>query len=81
MYPFLNPLLDRLGLQGKPRYTLEETADILGIRRDQVLDLLKRGKLLGLRASERRWSGMLAEDLDDYLEAMQALSMARRRRS
>lgn len=72
MYPFLDPLLDRLGLLGKPRYTLEETAEIIGIRRDQVLDLLKRGRLIGKRASERRWGGILAKDLDDYLEMMNA---------
>ena len=72
MYPFLDPLLDRLGLRGKPRYTLEETAEIIGIRRDQVLDLLKRGKLIGKRASERRWGGILADDLDDYLEDVNA---------
>jgi hypothetical protein len=72
MLPHLNPLLDRLGLQTKPRYTLEETADILGIRRDQILDLLKRGKLTGVRASERRWGGVIAVDLDDYLGRVNA---------
>ena len=72
MQPHLNPILDHLGLQGKPRYTLEETADILGIRRDQVLDLLKRGKLIGFRASERRWGGIAAEHLDDYIGRVNA---------
>ena len=65
MQSHLNPLLDRLGLRAKPRYSLEETADIIGIRRDQVLDLLKRGKLIGVRASDRRWGGIIAADLDD----------------
>jgi len=72
MHPHLNALVAQLGLPEKLRYSLEETAEILGIRRDQVLDLLKRGKLLGKRASERRWSGILAEDLDGYLETVNA---------
>ncbi len=78
MQSHLNPLLDRLGLKAKPRYSLEETADIIGIRRDQVLDLLKRGKLVGVRASDRRWGGIIAADLDDYIGRVNAPWIQRR---
>jgi len=78
MQSHLNPLLDRLGLKAKPRYSLEETAEIIGIRRDQVLDLLKRGKLIGVRASDRRWGGIIAADLDDYIGRVNAPWVQRR---
>jgi hypothetical protein len=81
MQSHLNPLLDRLGLKAKPRYSLEETAEIIGIRRDQVLDLLKRGKLIGVRASERRWGGIIAADLDDYIGRVNAPWVQRRHAS
>jgi len=77
-YPHLHIFLTQLGILEKPRFSLEETAEILGIRRDQVLDLLKRGKLIGKRASERRWSGILADDLDDYLEMVNTPKEKRR---
>lgn len=66
----LNTILERLGMTHKPRFTLEETAEILGSRRDQILDLLKRGKLLGVKASSSRWSGVFAIDLDNYIKAV-----------
>jgi len=72
MYANLHHLLTSLGIPSKPRYSPEETAEILGIRRDQVINLLQRGKLLGIRASERRWGGVIAGDLDDYLEEVNA---------
>jgi hypothetical protein len=72
MHAHLPLILARLGMPSKPRFTLEEVADILGIRRDQVLSLLKRGKLIGIRAMERRWAGVFAEQLATYLEEVNA---------
>lgn len=68
-------LLAKLGIEPKPRFSPQETADILGIRWDQLLGLLKRGKIAGIRASERRWSGVLADDLSAYLDAVNAPSI------
>ena len=65
-------MLERLGMTHKPRFTVEETAEILGVRRDQVMDLLKRGKLIGVKSSPNRWSGVFAVDLDDYIEKINA---------
>jgi len=72
MQSTLTHLLTKLGIEPKPRYTAQETADILGIRWDQMLGLLKRGKIIGIRASERRWIGVLADDLSAYLDAVNA---------
>jgi hypothetical protein len=63
-------MLERLGMTHKPRFTVEETAEILGIRRDQVMDLLKRGKLIGVKSSSARWSGVFAVDLDKYIQVI-----------
>lgn len=65
-------MLDRLGMTHKPRFTVEETADILGLRRDQVMDLLKRGKLLGVKSSAARWSGVFADDLSTFIVSINA---------
>ncbi len=65
-------MLERLGMTHKPRFSVEETAEILGVRRDQVMDLLKRGKLIGVKSSAARWSGVFAVDLDDYIEKVNA---------
>ncbi len=67
-------LLGRLNLPYKARFTIEETADILGIRRDQVISQLKKKTLIGTRCSIRRWGGVFADDLNTYLERIQAPS-------
>lgn len=72
MSPLLETMLDQLGIKPKPRFTVEEVAEILGIRRDQVLDLLKRKKLIGMRASVSKWSGVFAQDLAEYIQIVNA---------
>jgi excisionase family DNA binding protein len=64
----LQSILERLNIPYKARYTIEEVAEILGIRRDQVLNLLHKGRLIGVRATERRWAGVFPDELEAYLE-------------
>lgn len=64
--------LDALGIPHKPRFAIEEVAEILGITRDQVVNLLKKGKLTGMKSSVRRWRGVYSVDLSDYLEKVNA---------
>ena len=74
MFINLVTMLERLGMTHKPRFTVEETAEILGVRRDQVMDLLKRGKLIGVKSSAARWSGVFAVDLDKYIQDINQVS-------
>lgn len=66
----LSKMLEALGIPYKPRFTIEEVAEILGIRRDQVMHLLKRKKLVGMKSSANRWGGVFAFDLDQYIQAV-----------
>jgi len=66
----LTKMLEALGIPYKPRFTVEEVAEILGIRRDQVMHLLKRQKLIGMKSSSNRWGGVFAADLDQYIQTV-----------
>jgi len=68
----LTALLGRLNIPYKVRFTVEETADILSIRRDQVISQLKKRTLIGTRSSIGRWGWIFADDLNSYLERIQA---------
>lgn len=67
MHANLHYILERLNIPLKPRYNLDEVGEVLGIRRDQVLDLLRRRQIIGMKSSSNRWSGVFADDLDAYL--------------
>lgn len=64
----LHTTLDRLGIPKQPRYPMNTTAEILGVSRDQVADLLRLGRLNGTRSSERRWAGVWHAELETYME-------------
>lgn len=65
-------VIQELGIPTKPRYSLEEVADVLGIRRDQVVDLIRKGKLPGMKSSMNRWRGVFASDLDAFIQKVNA---------
>lgn len=61
-------VIEALGIPRKPRYSTEEVAEILGIRRDQVVDLLRKGKLTGMKSSMNRWRCVFATELDAFIQ-------------
>lgn len=68
----LAEVLTALGIPHKPRYSIEEVAEILGIRRDQVIDLLRKGRLVGMRSSMHRWRCVFATELDAFIQKINA---------
>jgi hypothetical protein len=65
----LNALLDKLGIPPQPRYPLDGVAAILGLSDQAVRCQVKKGNLIAVRGSRRRWTGVLHEDLDAYYTA------------
>lgn len=65
----LEYLLITLGLAQASRYSIEETATILGLTPKQVRTQIKKGHLAAIKSSPRRWGGVLHTDLDAYLAA------------
>ena len=65
----LNALLTTLEIASAPRYTIEEVANILGLTLRQVRVQVKKGNLVAIRGSLRRWTGVLHDDLADYYSA------------
>jgi excisionase family DNA binding protein len=65
-------VLEALGIPRKPRYSIEEVAEILGIRRYQVVDLLRKGKLTGMKSSMNRWRCVFATELDAFIQKVNA---------
>lgn len=70
MHPILTKALDAVGIPNKARFTIEEVAVVLAIRRDQVVDLLKKGRLRGIKSSPSRWRWIYADDLGEYFSAI-----------
>jgi len=62
----LNELLTTVGIAASPRYPIEEVATILGFTPKQVRTQIKKGNLVAIRGSLRRWTGVLHEDLAAY---------------
>lgn len=65
-------VIEALGIPPKPRYSVEEVAEILGLRRDQAVDLLRKGKLTGMKSSMHRWRCVFATELDAFLQRVNA---------
>lgn len=63
----LDRTLTMLGIPPQARYPVDTVAQVLGIQRSQVLELLRRDRLRGSRSSERRWAGVWHQDLSNYL--------------
>lgn len=70
MHPILTMALDAVGIPYKARFSIEEVAEVLAIRREQVVDLLKKGRLRGIKSSPSRWRWIYADDLGAYLAAI-----------
>jgi hypothetical protein len=62
----LNELITTLGMIPCPRYSIEETAEILGLALKQVRTQIKKGRLTAIRGSRRRWTGVLHTDLEAF---------------
>lgn len=72
MHLILTMALDAVGIPYKARFSIEEVAEVLAIRREQVVDLLKKGRLRGIKSSPSRWRWIYADDLGDYLDVINA---------
>ena len=68
----LAAVLAAIGTPHKPRYGIEEVAEILGISRYQVVDLLRKGKLVGMKSSMHRWRCVFAIELDAFIQRVNA---------
>lgn len=68
----LEHLLTTMGIIPAARYSVEETAAILGLTPKQVRTQIKKGRLTAIKGSARRWGGVLHADLDAYLVAANA---------
>jgi hypothetical protein len=66
----LTTLILALGIAPAPRYSIEETAAILGLTSKQVRTQIKKGYLTAIRGSRRRWSGVFHADLESYFAAV-----------
>lgn len=66
----LTLLLIILGIPPSARYSIEETATILGLSPKAVRTQIKKGNLHAIRGSRRRWSGVFHSDLDAYLSSI-----------
>ena len=66
----LNALVLALGMSPAPRYSIEETATILGLNPKQVRTQIKKGHLAAIRGSRRRWSGVFHADLESYFASV-----------
>ena len=62
----LTHLITTLGMTPAPRYSIEETAAILGLTPKQVRTQIKKGRLAAFRGSSRRWMGVLHTDLEVF---------------
>jgi hypothetical protein len=65
MHQLVPLILSRIGIEPKSNYSMEEAAEILGIIRDQGVDMLQRGKLKS--ASDRRWMKKFVKRIDVYI--------------
>lgn len=65
----LNQLLNSLGMTRAARYSIEDTAAILGITARQVKTQIQKGHLTALKSSPRRWAWVLHCDLEAYFAA------------
>lgn len=68
----LNSLILALGMSIDTRYSIEETATILGLTPKQIRTQIKKGKLTAIRGSRRRWSGVFHTDLEAYVASINA---------
>lgn len=63
----LDEIITCLGLRSAPRYSLEEVSTILGVRIDQVRELIKKRHLKGFKGTTIRWTGVFHDDLAAFL--------------
>ena len=68
----LSHLIASLGVPLAYRYTLDETAVILGLTPKQVRSQIKKGRLKGVRGSRNHVAGVLHTDLAAYFAAVNA---------
>lgn len=58
-------------LRGEPTgpqiYSIKETMGIIGRSRQTVYNLLKKGRIVGVRGSGDQYTGITSESLDKYL--------------
>jgi DNA-directed RNA polymerase sigma subunit (sigma70/sigma32) len=70
MAHLLTRLLEAHGTPQKPRYTLQEVGDILGMNRNRVRLQIVRGDLQAVKTSPKRWGYVLHEDLASFVAVM-----------
>jgi hypothetical protein len=63
----LPALLTTLKMSRKPRYTIEETAYILGVTPHQVRTQIIKKRLPAQRGLERRYTGVMHDDLNAFI--------------
>ncbi|WP_306599175.1 hypothetical protein [Geothrix sp. 21YS21S-2] len=63
----LQTLLDAMAVAPKPRYPLEEVAYLLDARLQAVKNLIKNGKLKGVKTGPRKWGYVLHSDLEAFV--------------
>jgi len=71
----LQTLLTALAVECKPRYPLEEVAYLLDARLQAVKNLIKNGKLKGVKTGPRKWGYVLHGDLEAFVTTLNGSSL------
>jgi hypothetical protein len=61
-----NDLLLTIGMKPASRYTIPEVAIILGLTEHQVRTQIRKGNLIAIKGSTRRYVGVMHHDLATY---------------